>query len=228
MARSIEGEVLAHERLHHGHLGLRGRPIRVRIRAAMGAPTAEWSCAPATLPMSCSRAPSSSRSGRSTSRTRPVARTTVSIRCRSTVCRWTGLRCGRLRTSAHSGIHGLDDAGEVQALPHRDQAGPGGEQVAEQRERHRRPRCRAAAPTGSPGWRWWPVRAAGSAGPRPARRAARAGGRRTGRPTRRARPRRRARTGRSPAGFSCGRRGPTRRVRARWACAARRTVPSRA
>ena len=60
---------------------------------------------PGTLPMSCSSAARSSRSGRFTSRNNPLARTTVSMRWRSTVCRWTALRCGRLRTAAHSGIH---------------------------------------------------------------------------------------------------------------------------
>ena len=33
------------------------------------------------------------------------ATTAVSTRCRSTVCRWMALRCGRLRTPCHSGIH---------------------------------------------------------------------------------------------------------------------------
>ena len=55
--------------------------------------------------MSWRSAASRSRSGRLTSRSSPLARTTVSMRCRSTVCRWTALRCGRLRTAAHSGIH---------------------------------------------------------------------------------------------------------------------------
>ena len=65
--------------------------------------------------------------------------TTVSMRCRSTVCRCTGLRCGRHRTAAHSGIHVLDHAGEVQPLPDADQPGPGGQQVGE------RPRAPPAA-----------------------------------------------------------------------------------
>ena len=80
-------------------------PSRWSTRSAIGAPVSEWSREPGTLPMSCSSAARRSRSGRLTSRSNPLARTTVSMRWRSTVCRWTALRCGRLRTAAHSGIH---------------------------------------------------------------------------------------------------------------------------
>ena len=55
------------------------------------------------LPRSWSSAPTSRRSGRATSRASSPACTTASSRCRSTVKRWNALRCGRLRTSSHSG-----------------------------------------------------------------------------------------------------------------------------
>ena len=80
-------------------------PIRRSTASASSAPVTEWSCEPGTLPMSWSTAASMSRSGRATSRTMPLAATTVSMRWRSTVCRCTALRCGRLRTACHSGIH---------------------------------------------------------------------------------------------------------------------------
>ena len=104
--------------------GARGRRSARRSRSGRGRPA----------PCRCRAAarPASSRSGRSTSRSSPVARTTVSTRCRSTVCRWTALRCGRVRTAAHSGSQRSMTPGQVQSLPHRDQPGPGGQQVAEQ------------------------------------------------------------------------------------------------
>ena len=80
------------------------KPSRRAMSRATGAPSALWSCAPLTLPMSCRSAATSRRSGRATSRAKPRACTTVSMRWRSTVCRWTGLRCGRERTRDHSGI----------------------------------------------------------------------------------------------------------------------------
>ena len=54
------------------------------------------------------------------------------MRCRSTVCRCTGVA---LRAAADGGPlrdPALDDAGQVQSLPHRDEPGPGGQQVGEQ------------------------------------------------------------------------------------------------
>ena len=54
--------------------------------------------------MSCSSAPISSRSGRGhVAGERGGASAAVSTRCRSTVKRCTGLRCGRLRTRSQSG-----------------------------------------------------------------------------------------------------------------------------
>ena len=78
------------------------RPIRVATVAAIGAPLALWSPG-SPLPMSCSSAASTSRSGRGTSRAYDAASRAVSTRCRSTVYLCTGLRWGRLRTRAHSG-----------------------------------------------------------------------------------------------------------------------------
>ena len=72
-------------------------------RCATGAPTLEWSIAPGSLPMSCSSAQTRSRSGRETRSSSAVASTQVCTRWRSTVCRCTAVRCGRLRTPAHSG-----------------------------------------------------------------------------------------------------------------------------
>src|SRR5690606_35635843 len=85
-------------------------PSRSRTTAARRAPSREWSVAPATLPMSWSSAArstvSSSAGGRSRrSRSSAAAPAAASTRWRSTVCRCTGERCGRLRTSAHSGTH---------------------------------------------------------------------------------------------------------------------------
>ncbi len=53
--------------------------------------------------MSCRNAPSSSRSGRSTSRVCRLASYAVCTRCRSSVNRCTGLCWGRLRIRVHSG-----------------------------------------------------------------------------------------------------------------------------
>ena len=77
-------------------------PQRVAISTAMASPTSLWSPV-RPLPMSCSRAPTASRSGRSTSRTTSAALTHVSMLCRSTVKRCTGDDEPRSRTSAHSG-----------------------------------------------------------------------------------------------------------------------------
>ena len=107
-------------------------PIRCSTVPASSAPVTLWSCDPGTLPMSWSTAASMSRSGRATSRTMPLAATTVSMRWRSTVCRCTALRCGRLRTASPLGDPPLDDAREVEALPHRDEPGARREQVGEE------------------------------------------------------------------------------------------------
>ncbi len=78
------------------------RPIRSPTWAAMAAPTTEWS-ASRPLPMSCSSAPSSSRSGRETVVASLPACTVVWTRCRSTVHTCTASRGGRSRTAPHSG-----------------------------------------------------------------------------------------------------------------------------
>ena len=65
-------------------------------------PSSVWSPGQ-PLPMSWSSAPTRSRSGRPTSRVSAAARAAASTRWRSTVKRWKALRCGLLRTGAHSG-----------------------------------------------------------------------------------------------------------------------------
>ena len=55
--------------------------------ATIAIPTSVWSPG-RPLPMSCSSAPSSSRSGRATRRVSPAAPAAASTRCRSTVKRW--------------------------------------------------------------------------------------------------------------------------------------------
>ena len=77
-------------------------PIRVAISTAIGSPTTLWSPGQ-PLPMSCSSAATSSRSGRSTSWVSSAAAAAASTRCRSTVNRCQGWRCGRDRTRSHSG-----------------------------------------------------------------------------------------------------------------------------
>ncbi len=80
----------------------RSKPTRAATSLAMISPATEWSPGQ-PLPMSCSRAAISSRSGRLTRRVNSEARTAVSMRCRSTVHRCTALRCGRQRTRSQSG-----------------------------------------------------------------------------------------------------------------------------
>ena len=80
----------------------RSKPIRAATSRAMVSPATEWSPGQ-PLPMSCSRAATSSRSGRPTRRVSAEARTAVSTRWRSTVQVCTGLRCGRQRTRSQSG-----------------------------------------------------------------------------------------------------------------------------
>ena len=77
-------------------------PIRSQMRSAMRAPAAAWS-SPDPLPMSCSSAAISRRSGRSTCGASRDAAATVSSRCRSTVKSWNAPGCGRERTVRHSG-----------------------------------------------------------------------------------------------------------------------------
>ena len=79
-----------------------GSPMRSATPAAIGAPTVLWSPG-RPLPMSCSSAHSTSRSGRDTSRAYAAALAAVSTRCRSIVKRCTGLCWGALRMRAHSG-----------------------------------------------------------------------------------------------------------------------------
>ena len=81
----------------------RGRsPSASATVCASTTPLSVWSPGP-PLPRSCSSAPTSSRSGRRTDRTRSSARATASSRWRSTVKRWNALRCGLQRTRSHSG-----------------------------------------------------------------------------------------------------------------------------
>ena len=114
----------------HGHVARRAAHAGSRSRTAMGAPVAEWSCAPRTLPMSCSSAASSSRSARPTPRAPgrrrgPRSPPGAGRRCGG------ARRCaaGRERTAVHSGSQASTMPGLVQALPDGDQPGPGGEQV---------------------------------------------------------------------------------------------------
>ena len=133
-----EGEVLADQ------------PARRRTSSS-AAPAAEHAVgdrragrgvvARARRPCRCRAAARRAAAGRAGRPGGPAAgATTVSMRCRSTVWRWTGVALRAAAHAAHPGIQRLDDAGVVQALPDGDQPGPGGEQVAEQRERDRRPR----------------------------------------------------------------------------------------
>ena len=95
----------------------------------MTSPATEWSPGQ-PLPMSCSRAATSSRSGRPTRRVRAEARTAVSTRCRSTVQRVHGVA---LRPAAHPlpvGQQPGDQALGLQRLPDLD----GGLARAEQRD----------------------------------------------------------------------------------------------
>ena len=110
------------------------KPRRAATVRASRAPAALWSTPSDSepLPMSCSSAPTSSRSGRDTSRTSGAARTAASSRCRSTLKRWTALRCGRCRTRSHSGQQPGQQPGLVERLPDRDQLRPGAEQVDEE------------------------------------------------------------------------------------------------
>ena len=110
------------------------KPRRVATVRASRAPAALWSTPSDSepLPMSCSSAPTSSRSGRDTSRTSGAARTAASSRCRSTLKRCTALRCGRCRTRSHSGQQAGQQPGLVEGLPDRDQLRPGAEQVDEE------------------------------------------------------------------------------------------------
>ena len=98
--------------------------------------------------MSCSNAPSSSRSGRATRRVSADASAAASIRCRSTVKRCTALCCGLHRTAAHSGISRDQQPGLVQRLEHRDRRlGP--RQAWRRVRRGRRP-ARAPATASAP------------------------------------------------------------------------------
>ena len=203
------------------------KPHRVTTPRVSSAPVTEWSWAPRTLPMSCSRAATSSRSGRETRRTRPAASTTVSTRWRSTVCRCTALRCGRERTAAHSGS-------QVSTMP--TWSRPSHTVTSPGPEASRSPnRSRSGAGQGFDGVGACLARLSSVVGAigSPARAATTPA--RIGIPSsvsaRRVEP---STTSPSlanrpwPSGVICGRRGPTRRVRARCDWPARRSVPSSA
>src|SRR3984957_15320471 len=78
-------------------------PTRLHTSRATTSPETLWSPGQ-PLPMSCSSAASSSRSGRDTSRASAAALAAHSTRCRSTVKRCSGLRWGRFLTRSQSGI----------------------------------------------------------------------------------------------------------------------------
>ena len=138
--RVRQQQVVADERRPGSRCRAASNPRRGARSATTATPASVWSPGQ-PLPMSCSRAPTSSRSGRATRRVKAAAFAAVSTRCRSTVNRWTGLRCGRLRTRSQSGMRRVDEPGLVQGLPHRDRRGPG----AEQARRARRGRSPATA-----------------------------------------------------------------------------------
>ena len=92
------------------------------------------------LPMSCSSAPTSSRSGRSTSRVSSAAAAAASTRWRSTVKRCQGWRCGSDRTRSHSGSSRAQQTLLVQLLDHRHRAAAAGQQPQERPPDLRRPR----------------------------------------------------------------------------------------
>ena len=172
----------------------------------------EWSPGQ-PLPMSCSSAATSSRSGRPTRRVSAEARTAVSTRCRSTVQRCTALRCGRQRTRSQSGSSRVISPSASSA----SQTGDGRLARAEQGDE-------LLARLGGPGHRQRPASAAAS------RRTAGSGERQPGL----GRPRRRraaAAPGRGRGG-RCGRarpRRPARRRPRRAACALRlRRAPAAA
>ena len=177
-------QVVAHEQRDRRDVLRRRARAGSRPSSASGTPASLWSPG-APLPMSCSSAATSSRSGRLTSRTRGAACTAASTRCRSTVKRCTALRCGRWRTAAHSGSSRSTQPGLVERLPHLRRA------VARRRAGRRRGRARVLRPRlGQRGRvRGQPVdraRRERQAGPRGAgrQRAAPAAGRTWGRPAR--------------------------------------------
>ena len=92
------------------------------------------------LPMSCSSAATSSRSGRSTSWVSSAAAAAASTRCRSTVYRCHGWRCGSDRTRSHSGSSRDEQALLVQLLEDRHGGAAAGEQPQERPAHLRRPR----------------------------------------------------------------------------------------
>ncbi len=198
----------------------RPKPSRVATSRAITSPAAQWSPGQ-PLPMSCSRAAISSRSGRSTRRVRPAARTAVSTRWRSTVQRCTALRCGRQRTRSQSGSRRVispsassaSQTGTVDSPApsrvtscSRASAGQGTGQRAVPPRPARRTAC---SESGSPAWAAAAAARSGSTGsalgfrgcgPAPPRRPARRRPRRAGC----GRPSGRGRGRRCPAGRACG------------------------
>ena len=180
-----EGEVLAHERLHDGARSCVGQPHpredRGR-RSGRRSPSGRASRRPCRCRAAGRRA-AAGRAGRRRGPGRSRA-TTVSMRCRSTVCRWTALRCGRLRTAAHSGIH--RSTTPARSRPSHTVTSPGPAASRSPKRSRAPPAATASGSGGRPGARF--CRVVGESGRccrggDQRRRAARAAGRRTGRPT---------------------------------------------
>ena len=132
-------QVVAHQRGRASRRPAARTPSASAIAAAIGSPTSLWSPGQ-PLPMSCSSAATSSRSGRSTSRVSSAAAAAASTRWRSTVNRCQGWRCGSERTRSHSGQQPGQQALLVQLLEHRHGGAPAGQQPEERPAHLGRPR----------------------------------------------------------------------------------------
>ena len=128
------------------------RPTRLHTSRATTSPETLWSPGQ-PLPMSCSSAASSSRSGRETSRASAAALAAHSTRCRSTVKRCSGLRCGPVADPLPVRDQRGQQALLVERLPDRDRARPGAEQRQQRVAGVGRPRDRQRRALGQPGQR---------------------------------------------------------------------------
>ena len=183
--------------------------------------------------MSCSNAPTSSRSGRDTSRVCRAAWAAVSSRCRSTVNRCTGLYWALKRTASHSGISRVIRPARSSASRTGTAARAGAEQRDELVAHGQRPRLGHRRRLGREPFERERAQRQVVRRPRPARRAAAAPGPTRGPRRAPARPRRPVRRRPWPGRSGCRASGADPKIRHRDGRAAvvasiRRSAASRA